>query len=338
MGHRSTPLLSAVFAAALATVIAAPAAVLAAAPNVVAPPTIAMAFGAATLPVNDSTSLTFTIANPNGATALTGIAFADILPNGLVVAFPNGLTGSCGGGTITATASSSQVSLSGASLGAGASCTFSIDIIGISPGVQTNTTGAISSNEGGTGGSATASITVGWAPTISMVFNPASISANGTSTLTLTLNNPETNSNDLDGLGFTDTLPTGLSVADGSASACNGGTLTTSGGNTISLVGASLPVSWMCSFSVTVTGPAAAGTYTNKTGSLTSTNGIPGQAATASLVVAAPNTTSPPTSTGRSNAPGRSDPRMPMLLLLAFVAGFVAVRRAGIRGHNPVQG
>jgi hypothetical protein len=174
--------------------------------------------------------------------------------------------------------------------------------------------------------------------TISMAFNPASIPANGTSTLTFTLNNPETNSNDLDGLGFTDTLPAGLSVADSSTSVCNGGTLTTSGGNTISLSGASLPVSWMCSFSVLVSGPAAGGTYTNKTGSLTSTRGIPGKAATASLVVAAPNTTSPPTSTGRSDAPGRSDPRMPMFLLLAFVAGFVAVRRAGIRGHNPVQG
>ena len=72
---------------------------------VTVPPAISASFGAATIPLAGSTSLSYTITNPawSGATA-NGLAFTNNLPSGLVVATPNGLTGSCGGGTITANA------------------------------------------------------------------------------------------------------------------------------------------------------------------------------------------------------------------------------------------
>jgi hypothetical protein len=70
------------------------------------PPTIVKSFGAASIPLNGSTSLSFTINNPNVSTTLTGVGFTGTLPAGLVVSTPNGLTGSCGGGTVTATAGS----------------------------------------------------------------------------------------------------------------------------------------------------------------------------------------------------------------------------------------
>src|SRR5262249_50933640 len=106
--------------------------------NVVVPETISKSFGAATIPLNGTTSLSFTIANPN-ALSLTNVTSADNLPSGLVVATPSGLSGSCGGGTITATAGASSVSLTGATLAAGGSCTFSVNVTGTAAGVKNNT-------------------------------------------------------------------------------------------------------------------------------------------------------------------------------------------------------
>src|SRR5262249_58027863 len=76
-------------------------------------PTITKAFGAASIPLNGTTSLSFTITNPNPSTSLTGVAFTDTLPAGLVVATPNGLMGTCDSRTITATAGSGRILLTG---------------------------------------------------------------------------------------------------------------------------------------------------------------------------------------------------------------------------------
>jgi hypothetical protein len=56
--------------------------------QVVLAPTINKAFGAVSIPVSGSTSLTFNLANPNTSTPLTGIGFSDTLPAGLVIATP----------------------------------------------------------------------------------------------------------------------------------------------------------------------------------------------------------------------------------------------------------
>ncbi len=256
--------------------------------TVVAPPVIIKAFGAASIPLNGSTSLTFTIQNNNTTTTLTGVGFSDTLPAGLVISTPNGLTGSCGGGTITATQATNVISLSGASLAASSSCTFSVNVTGIAAGTQNNTTGNVTSTEGGTGGTASASINVVAPPSIAKVFNPSSIALNATTSLTFTITNPAANTVALTGVAFTDTLPTGLTVANASATVC-GGTLTTTAPTGIALTGATIAVNSQCQFSVTVTG-AAAGNYTNTTGNVTSTNGGTGNTATANLSVATPPT------------------------------------------------
>jgi hypothetical protein len=129
-----------------------------------AAPTIAKSFGSASIAQNGSTSLSFTLTNPNASGTLTGIGFTDTLPAGLVVSTPNGLTGTCGGGTITANASSAVISLTGATLAASATCTFSVNVTGITSGTKTNTTGAVTSVESGLGATASATITVAAPP------------------------------------------------------------------------------------------------------------------------------------------------------------------------------
>jgi hypothetical protein len=132
---------------------------------VVVPPSIQKAFGASSIPLNGSTSLSFTVTNPNGSASLSGVGFTDSLPAGLVVSSPNGSSGSCGSGTVTATAGSGSVSLSGGTIAAGADCSFSVNVTGTSAGVKNNTTGNVTSTEGGTGNTASASLTVVAAPT-----------------------------------------------------------------------------------------------------------------------------------------------------------------------------
>jgi len=124
------------------------------------PPAIAKVFGAASVSLNGTTTLTFDLSNPNSTISLSGIGFTDTFPSGLIVSSPNGLTGSCGGGTITAAAGSNSVSLSGASLAMDTSCTFAVNVAGATAGMQNNVTSAVTSTEAGDGGTASAQITV----------------------------------------------------------------------------------------------------------------------------------------------------------------------------------
>jgi hypothetical protein len=125
-----------------------------------APPVIMKAFGAASIALNGTTKLTFTIRNPNQKTKLTGIHFTDVLPAGLIVSSPRDLVGSWPEGEVTASAGSDRIILSGASLLPGDSCSFQLNVTGISSGTKNNTTSQVSSVEGGTGGTASASLLV----------------------------------------------------------------------------------------------------------------------------------------------------------------------------------
>jgi virginiamycin B lyase len=130
----------------------------AALPAGVFPPATTAAFGAAAIPLNGSTSLSFTLTNSN-TVALNGVGFTANLSAGLSVATPNGLTGTCGvGGSMTNTPAS--VTLAGGAIAAGGSCTFSVNVTGTAAGTQGMTTGAVTSTNGGAGTPASASVTV----------------------------------------------------------------------------------------------------------------------------------------------------------------------------------
>jgi uncharacterized repeat protein (TIGR01451 family) len=122
------------------------------------PPTIATVFGASAIPFNGTTSLTFTITNPNLHAELSGISFTDNLPSGLTVATPNGLTNT-GTAPVTATAGSSTISLSGGTLAARSSFTITINIIGTSIGHKNNAV-TVTCTEAGASNTSAAEITV----------------------------------------------------------------------------------------------------------------------------------------------------------------------------------
>ncbi len=260
----------------------------------IGPPTIAKAFGAPSILVNGTTTLTFTLTNPNAGTALTGVGFTDTLPAGLVVATPNGLASTCGG-TVTAVAGTGSIALVNGGLAAGGSCTITVNVTGLTGGLKGNTTSAVTSTEGGTGGTAVAFLVVVAPPavappTIAKAFGAASIVVNGTTTLTFTLTNPNPGTA-LSGVGFTDTLPAGLVVAtpNGLTSTCGGTVTAVAGTGSVALVNGGLPASGSCTITVNVTGTTG-GAKNNTTSAVTSTEGGTGGTASASLTVVAPPT------------------------------------------------
>ncbi len=179
------------------------------------PPTISKSFGASSIPVNGTTSLSFSINNPNAAASLTGVTVTDPLPSGLQIATPNGLSGSCGGGTITATAGSGSVSLSGATLAASSSCSFSVNVTGTTAGTQTNTTGNVASTNSGQGGTATAMVNVTPVVNVSITKTDSNTPAGtytpggtGSYILTITNSGPSTLVNGQ----ISDNLPSGVSL------------------------------------------------------------------------------------------------------------------------------
>jgi len=290
-------------------------------------PMITKSFGAASILLNGSTSLSFTISNPNASTSLSGISVSDSLPAGLVISTPNGLTGSCGGGTITAVAGSGTISLSGASLAGAASCTFSVNVTGTSGGAKNNTTGTISSTQSGAGGTASASVTVAAAatlpPTIAKSFGAGTIVLNASTSLSFTIHNPNASAT-LSGIGFTDSLPSGLVVStpNGLTGNCGGGTITaTAGSGTVSLSGASLGGSASCTFSVNVAGTTI-GAKNNTTGAVTSNEGGTGGTASASVNV---TSVAPPPASGQP-IPTLQEWALWLLAMVLLVGGVAALR------------
>src|SRR5262249_43947904 len=123
-------------------------------------PTITKTYKTASVPINDSTSLTFHVANPNSSLSLNGIGFTDTLPIRQEISTPNGLTNSYNKRAITANAGANSLNLSKTSLSANPSCTFSVNVKVTAAGTQNNVTTAITSTEAGNGGTASASLTV----------------------------------------------------------------------------------------------------------------------------------------------------------------------------------
>ena len=246
-------------------------------------PTITKSFAADPIVKGATSTLTFTIDNTAlGSDALTGVSFIDELPVGLSIADTSSTQ--CSVGTVTTTNSSRIIELTGGSLAAGASCTFVVTVTGVAEGQYENITGFVTSTESGTSTNyATDTLTVIAPPALTKSFSPASILLNGTSTLTFAISNPN-QLTALSGIGFTDVLPSGVTVVSSGPSSACGGTLTTTAPGSVELTGAALAANADCTFSIDVTG-VTSGSHLNTTSAITSTEGGAGSVATATLLV-----------------------------------------------------
>jgi len=255
-------------------------------------PLFSKQFAANPIFFGSTSTLTFTIDNSASTVSVGSLTFSDSLPAGMIVATPSNASTTCSvpaprGGVpsgLSAISGSNLITLSSASVVAGATCTVQVDVETIQSGVFVNVSGNLSSSLG-LSGTATDTLVVNPPPAFSKQFIPVAMAPNNVSQLSLLIDNSGSTVN-ASALDFTDTFPANLVVATpaNASTTCGGGSLTAvSGSSTVSYTGGSLNAGSSCSIVVDVTS-AQIGNYTNLTGALTSNHGNSGSA-TASLLV-----------------------------------------------------
>lgn len=252
----------------------------------IAPPSLAITFGMSSVPLGGTTTLTFVITNSNLSGRMTGIAFDNNLPAGLVVSKSPRVTNSCGG-TVRAKAGSSNIILSGGSLGPGVSGRIMVNVLGVNAGMKVNNV-EITSLEGGDGNRASNVLNVVAPPIITKAFEPQTVVVGETTRLTFTITNPNLET-DLTGIGFNDVLPPGLMVSDpnGLVGSWGEGKVTAAtGGDRVSLSGASVARGSFLRFQLFVLG-VSLGIKNNSTSKVTSSEGGNGNTASQSVLVEA---------------------------------------------------
>lgn len=260
----------------------------------VQPPTMTKMFATNPVGRNLATRLMFTISNPNASTALNAVQFTDSFPTtpgGMVVApAPAASLSGCGPAVFSPASGAASISMTGASIAAGASCLVGVDVIAPVTGTYLNVSGAVSSSNGGNGGSASSTLSVLSAPIALKSFSVNPVNVGATTVLTISVSNPNATGT-LNGVGVTDTYPTGLSNTGLPATAvsCSAGSSASSSGgaggaNTVGLSGATLAPGGVCSVTVNVSA-STPGNIANVTGVVNSSNGGTGAAANSTLVV-----------------------------------------------------
>ena len=250
------------------------------APLNIQPVGITKSFNPVNFQAGGITTLTITLQNPTGS-AYTGVGISDPLPGVLIIATPPNATNSCGG-TLTATAGSSTITLSGGTIPASASpptppgtCTITVQVTapaGATGAAYTNTIPAnnLTADQPGVTNviPATAPIAVypvGTGIAASKSFSPSTIDPGQNSRLRIDITAPaDTN---LTNFSITDNLPAGVTISNSTPATksanCIGGTLSTpTGATTISWTGGTINAGQMCRIEVWVTS-STSGAVTN---------------------------------------------------------------------------
>lgn len=268
------------------------------------PPTLGKAFSPSTINAGGVSTLTVTLSNSMTANPILTAPLIDTLPSGVVIAPTPNVATTCNSGAAVAVAGGSTVTLlTGASIPGSSFCTLTVDVTAAIGGSYINTLpiGALVTNSGNNAAPAIATLTVispVIPPTLGKTFSPFSINAGGTSTLTVTLSNPDAAVATLTA-ALTDNLPSGVVIAAtpnvGTTCTGAGAPVAVAGGLTVTLpAGRSVPANGNCTLTVDVTA-AVSGSYINTllADALKTSNGNNAAPAIATLTVVSPGT--PPT-------------------------------------------
>ena len=228
------------------------------------PPTVAQAFAPARVGPTIPSTLTFTLRNANAFT-LTQSNFSDTLPTGVTISSSAAPASTCTGANGSLSATTNSITLSDANIPPNGSCTVTVSVSSAAAGSYTNAVAANALMTGPAGGNAAASqamltVTVPNPPTVSEAFAPASVGQNGSSTLTITLNN--SNAYALTSVGLNATLPGNLTVKSSPAAASSCGGTLSAPMSSVTLSGATIPANGSCTLTLTVSS-GTVGTYAN---------------------------------------------------------------------------
>ena len=132
------------------------------------PLNVVMSFAPASIEQFETSRLTYTLTNPSGIAA-SAVTLTDTLPGNVFLDVNPAATTTCSGGTLTATASGSAVTLTGATIPASSSCTVSAIVTSLVIGNYPSSTDSVTSSLG-TSTAATASLEVTRATTGTVAF------------------------------------------------------------------------------------------------------------------------------------------------------------------------
>ena len=114
-------------------------------------PNFTATFSPDTIGPGSVSTLTYTIDNSAQSTTASGLTFSNTLPANVTLATPLNAFTDCSDGALNAVDGGSVVSMSNYRLGAGQSCTLTLNVTSSTVGTHTNTTGSLSTSAGDAG-------------------------------------------------------------------------------------------------------------------------------------------------------------------------------------------
>ena len=229
-------------------------------------PTVIKGFIPSSIQPGEVSRLTLILDNPSSNAIQLGVAMVDNLPSGLVVSADPSIIKTCPG-DVTAHAGGASFSYGAGQFLPSGSCIISLQVTSANAGTYTNIipVDALQTDIGNNAAATSAQINVSAPgnPSISKVFSPASIVADFSSQLVITLGNNNLTPQVLE-TDFTDTLPSGVNVSNPAlvGGNCPGAVAALPGSSTVTYAnGSSIPVGG-CTITANVTA-STTGQYTN---------------------------------------------------------------------------